>query len=124
VFLFVDTIGTPDGDYFMHVRSTGSRLVGSLWRVARNDGARDRRLRSVQTWRDSGNGVSVRLPLWAVNIGPARTSFRWWLFTSYLSSRCRTTCLDRAPDSGSVIQWLPGSSPTPSPTGPTGPTGA
>jgi hypothetical protein len=129
VFVFLDTIGDSDADYFAHIRSNGRRLLGALWRIPAKHGARDRWLRSLVAWRDSGRRASVRVPLGSMNIGPSRTFFRWWVYTSFVGDRCRSTCIDRAPNTGSRQQWLPGFSPspsptdTPSPTGPTGPTG-
>ena len=132
VFLFLDTYGSTDPDHFVHVRSNGRTMLGVLWRIAPSEGQRDRAMRSVAVWRGSGRTVSVRVPLGPLKIGPHRTLFRWWVFTSFTGERCRATCLDRVPSSGSIEQWLPGHSPSPSPTespsptgssGPTGPTG-
>jgi hypothetical protein len=120
-FVFVDTLGTSEADYFVHVGSAGRRMKGSLWRIPPVASRRDRRIHTITVWRDSNAGVSARLPLGMMNIGEHRTSFRWWVVTSYLGNRCRVTCIDRVPNSGLVAQWLPGHSPTPSPTGSTGP---
>ena len=128
VFLFLDTYGSMDPDHFVHVRSDGRTLRGVLWRIAPSEGRRDRALRSVAVWRTSNRTVSVRVPLRFLKIGEHRTVYRWWVFTSFVGERCRATCIDRAPNTGSIEQWLPGHSPSPtaspSPTDATGPTGA
>lgn len=120
-FVFLDTAKNQDAEYFVHIRSNGRRMVGALWRIGDR---RDRLLRGIAAWRDSRDGVSVRVRLGQLTFGGARRSFRWWVYTSFSGIRCRATCVDRAPNSGAVEQWRPGFSPTPSPSGsPTGPSG-
>jgi hypothetical protein len=123
VFVFLDTLGSREPDHFVHVGSTGNQLRAVLWRTFPSGGPRDRALRRVAAWRDSKRGASTRVRLRSLTIGPHRTFFRWWVYTSYVGIRCRATCLDRAPNGGSIEQWLPGHSPSPSPTGPSGPSG-
>lgn len=114
LYVFLDTSGGPDAEYFVLVRSTGQDLQASLWRD-RPD-RRDRFLRNVKVRRKTSNGASVRLPIKSLEFGGFRTSYFWWATTTFTSDRCRRTCVDRAPDDGSVEQWRPGMSPTPTPS--------
>ncbi|MDH4113690.1 MAG: hypothetical protein OEV60_13595 [Actinomycetota bacterium] len=114
VYVFLDTSGADDAEYFVLVRSTGSGLQGSLWRDRRD--RRDVFLRTVKVRRKTGNGVSVAIPIKSLEFGGFRTSYFWWATTTFTGRVCRRTCVDRAPDDGSVEQWRPGMSPSPSPT--------
>ena len=110
-YVFLDTEGGEDPEYFVVVRSTGSDLQGSLWRDRR--ARRDLFLRNVTVRRKSSDGVSVAVPIKSLEFGRFRTSYSWWTMTSFTGEVCRRTCLDRAPDDGAVEQWRPGMSPTP-----------
>jgi hypothetical protein len=114
VYVFLDTEGGDEPEYFVVVRSTGSDLQASLWRERRD--RRDVFLRNVKVRRKSSDGVSVRLPINSMKFGRFRASYFWWAMTSFTGQVCRRTCLDRAPDQGAVEQWRPGMSPTPTNT--------
>ncbi len=115
VFVQLDARGAPSADHYALIRSDGLRLRADLFRVLRTDGA-DVHLRTLTVWRKANDSVSVKIPLKALRFGPSRTSYRWWVVTSLTSEKCPRGCLDRVPDEGSVEQWRPGMSPTPSPT--------
>jgi hypothetical protein len=70
----------------------------------------------VKVRRKTSNGASVSVPIKSLEFGGFRTSYFWWATTTFTSDRCRRTCVDRAPDDGSVEQWRPGMSPTPTPS--------
>ena len=110
-YVFLDTEGGDEPEYFVVVRSTGSDLQASLWRDRRE--RRDLFLRNVKVRRRSSDGVSVAVPIRSLEFGQFRTSYSWWAMTSFTGEVCRRTCLDRAPDDGAVEQWRPGMSPTP-----------
>ncbi len=110
-YVFLDTQGGEDAEYFVVVRSTGSDLQASLWRDRRD--RRDLFLRNVKVRRKSSDGMSVAVPIKTLEFGRFRTSYFWWAMTSFTGEVCRRTCLDRAPDGGAVEQWRPGMSPTP-----------
>ncbi|HET6712239.1 MAG TPA: hypothetical protein VFI59_00795 [Actinomycetota bacterium] len=110
-YVFLDTEGGDEPEYFVVVRSTGSDLQASLWRDRRD--RRDLFLRNVKVRRKSTDGVSVAVPIRSLEFGQFRTSYSWWAMTSFTGEVCRRTCLDRAPDDGAVEQWRPGMSPTP-----------
>jgi hypothetical protein len=110
-YVFLDTEADGAAEYFVLVRSTGPDLQASLWRDRRD--RRDVHLRNVKVRRKSPDGVSVAVPIKSLEFGPARESYFWWATTSFTGNRCRRTCLDRAPDEGSVEQWRPGMSPSP-----------
>jgi hypothetical protein len=111
-YVFLDTEGGDEPEYFVVVRSTGSELQASLWRDRRD--RRDLFLRNVKVRRKSSDGVSVAVPIRSLKFGQFRTAYYWWAMTSFTGEVCRRTCLDRAPDDGAVEQWRPGMSPTPS----------
>lgn len=110
-YVFLDTEGGDEPEYFVVVRSTGSELQASLWRDRRD--RRDLFLRNVKVRRKSSDGVSVAVPIRSLRFGQFRTAYYWWAMTSFTGEVCRRTCLDRAPDDGAVEQWRPGMSPTP-----------
>jgi len=110
-YVFLDTEADEAPEYFVVVRSTGADLQATLWRDRRD--RLDVALRNVEVRRKSPDGVSVTLPIKSLKFGPARDSYFWWATTSFTGRLCRRTCLDRAPDDGSVEQWRPGMSPTP-----------
>ncbi len=112
--LWLDTSGNVAPEYYVLVRSTGNDLEATLWRDART--GRDRLLRHVSAHRKTGDGVTVGFPLSRLEFGGFRTSFNWYVQTLFLGPRCRLTCIDRAPDVGAVEQWLPGMSPSASPS--------
>lgn len=116
VFVQLDTKWSEAADYYALIRSDGLALRGQLFRVATKDGTRDSAIAPLKVWRKASDSVSVRIPLKLMTFGPTRTFYRWWVVTSLTSDKCPATCLDRAPDEGSVQQWRPGMSPTPSPT--------
>lgn len=110
-YVFLDADGGDDPEYFVVVRSTGSSMQASLWRDRRD--RRDLFERNVKVRRKTRDGVSVSIPIKSLKFGRARESYFWWTTTSFTGERCRRTCIDRAPDDGSVEQWRPGMSPTP-----------
>ncbi len=112
-YVFLDTEADDAAEYFVVVRSTGPDLQASLWRDRRD--RRDLYLRNVKVRRKSSDGVSVALPIKSLKFGPSRESYFWWATTSFTGRLCRRTCLDRAPDGGSVEQWRPGMSPSVTP---------
>jgi hypothetical protein len=123
VFVQLDTYGGEPADHYALIRSDGLTLRADLFEVAKGAG-RDVRLRSLTVWRKANDSVSVKIPLKAMSFGPLRTYYRWWVVTSLTSEKCPRGCLDRAPDEGSIQQWRPGMSPTPSPTVSPSPTGS
>jgi hypothetical protein len=113
-YVFLDTKGSEHPEYFVVARSTGSDLQASLWRDRRT--RRDLFVRNVQIRRKTSDGVSVSVPVKSLRFGRQRESYFWWAVTGFTGERCRRTCIDRAPDAGSIEQWRPGMSPPP-PTG-------
>lgn len=122
--VFLDTRGDPGADYYALARSTGRRLIASLWRE--RIGGADVNLAPIRVVRTTRLNVILSLPLRTVSFGATRTSYRWWVVTSFTGRVCRVTCVDRVPDEGSIEQPLgaPSPSETPTPTGsPTATTG-
>ena len=113
-YVFLDTEGGENPEYFALVRSTGSDLQASLWRDRREH--RDVFLRNLRVRRKSRDGVSIEIPIKTLEFGRFRESYFWWATTSFAAEVCRRTCIDRAPDGGSVEQWRPGMSPSPTNT--------
>jgi hypothetical protein len=121
-YVFLDTIGREPADYFIVVRSTGSKLQASLWRDRR--ARRDVFLRNVKVRRKAPDSLTVRIPVKKLEFGGQRDAYFWWAVTSFTGRICRRTCLDRAPNEGAVEQWRPGHSPTPTTTSTTTSTAA
>jgi hypothetical protein len=111
-YVFFDTQGGPEAEYFILVRSMGVKLHASLWRERAT--RRDVFLKNVKVRRKTPDGLSVRVPIKALEFGGFRDSYTWWTVTSFTGEICRRTCIDRAPDDGALEQWRPGHSPTPS----------
>jgi len=118
-YVFLDTQGGPEAEYFILVRSTGPKLHASLWRDRPT--RRDVFLKNVRVRRKTPDGLSVRIPIKVMEFGGFRASYTWWTVTSFTGAICRRTCIDRAPDSGALEQWRPGHSPTPTTTTSTAP---
>ena len=114
VLLFLDTVGSPRGDYYVLVRADRSELMASMWRD--RSGASDRRLFAVDARKRGGSGVEVLVPLRRLAIGEHRTLYRWSVSTLFSGGACHRTCVDPAPDDSMVEQPLPTASPTTSPT--------
>jgi hypothetical protein len=114
VTIWFDTEGDLPADRYALIRSTGQRLEGTMMRVARQPGARDQPVGALHVWRKTNDGVSVRIPVVLLAVGPYRDSYRWWVVSSLTTAKCPATCLDRVPNDGAVDQPLPGASPSPS----------
>jgi hypothetical protein len=119
VFVYLDLLGDPRADYYAIVRSTGQDVVASLWRDPKR--GNDVRVRPLEVLWRSPRELAVTVPLAAMDVGPFRSVYRWWVVTTFSGEVCRATCVDRAPDEGTVEQLLPGASPTPTPTPTTSP---
>ena len=114
VYLELDTQGKERSDYYALVRSKGTALAAQLYKVATKPMGADRAIGHLVVWRKTNNGVSVKIPLKHLRFGPYRRFYRWWLETSFTSAKCPRACVDRVPNDGSVQQWRPGMSPSPS----------
>jgi hypothetical protein len=114
LMVLLDTQGKEDAEYYLLVRSAGTGLLGSLWRV-RNVGP-DSFLGSVPVQRFSRLSATVRVGLSRLTFGAHRHFYRWWVQTLFTGEVCKRTCHDRAPNRDPVLQWRPGMSPTPSPS--------
>ncbi len=102
-FLIVelDTFGSDAVDYVAVVRSNGRGMLGDLFRRRKNGD--EIHLRGLRAWRAGSRGAGFRLPRSALKYGASRTAFGWRVLSSYTGARCRTTCIDRVPDDGSMV---------------------
>ena len=114
VMIMLDTAAGAPAEHYVLVRSTGSSLVGSLWR-ARNVGS-DTYLGTVPVSRPSRRSVLIQVGLFRLTFGEHRSFYRWWVVTLFTGSTCRRSCQDRVPNGNPVLQWRPGMSPSPSPS--------
>jgi hypothetical protein len=105
LLLNLDTLGTPDVDYYVLVHSDRERLRGSMWRD-RVD-ARDVRLFRVAVRRRGGNSLRISVQLGRLTIGVNREAYRWSVTSLFTSGVCRRTCVDRAPDAMMVEEPTP-----------------
>jgi hypothetical protein len=114
LMVMLDTRFSPEAEYYLLIRSDGTSLLGTLWRV--HASGPDSNLGAVPVRRLSGRSASVQVRLSRLTFGPTRRFYRWWVLTLYTSAVCPRTCFDRAPNGTTVLQWRPGMSPTPSPS--------
>jgi hypothetical protein len=123
LLVMLDTQQGPPADHYLLLRSNGSALVGSLWRI-RAVGP-DSFLGGVPAFRKSTRSASVQVWLGRLAFGEKRRFYRWWVETIVTSETCPRTCQDRAPNgAATVLNWRPGMSPTPSPTPSPSPSGS
>jgi hypothetical protein len=113
--VLIDTRRGPPPEYYVLVRSTRTRLRGSLWR--NHDPGPDTRLGRVAVWHPSLRRVRITLGLSRLRFPDRRDFYRWSVHTVFTSSRCPRSCHDVAPNGGPALQWLPGRSPTPTSSG-------
>lgn len=113
IFVMLDTQGKKAPEHYLLVRSVGSSLVGSLWRL-RAVGP-DSYLGTVPVSRPSLKRAYVQVRLGRLSFDKGRRFYRWWAETLFTSDVCRRVCIDRAPRDP-VLQWRPGMSPTPTPS--------
>jgi hypothetical protein len=116
LYVLVDTVGGDPAEYAAQVRSDGRRLSGVLYRLGKGANGRDVAVSALSVRKPGAAAVAVRIPLKRLHFGPARTFYRWWTVTTLSGEKCPSTCVDRAPNSGSVLRYRPGMSPTPSGT--------
>lgn len=102
VFLYLDTQGAPDADFYVLVRSTGRGLKAALYRDAPT--GKDPRLEAVTARRPSPKTVRIEIALSRLAIAEARTEWFWSVQTLWTSDACPQVCSDLVPDSGSVAQ--------------------
>ena len=114
IMVMLDTRLSAEPEYYLLIRSNGSALLGSLWRVQAT--GPDSYLGAATVTRLSGRSASVGMRLRRLSFGPKRTFYRWWVLTLFTNDVCPRTCHDRAPNGTTVLQWRPGMSPGPSPS--------
>lgn len=113
VWIELDTRYNEASDYFVLLRADRNTMRGALFRAARVPGARDAKLADLDVWKRAPRDVAVRLPLRLMVFGERRTTFRWWVVTSFVGEVCRRTCFDLVPDDqmDAVSQDAPGGPP-------------
>jgi hypothetical protein len=99
-----DTFRSPRYDYFLLARSNGSRMTAALYRDRKRKS--DFRVAHLRSWRLSRRDVRVRVRLSVMKFGRKRTSYRWYAQSLFTGSRCRNTCLDRAPNRRAISEPL------------------
>ena len=114
VVVYLDTFGTERPDYYVLVRSTGSRMVGILFRDRASKP--DRKVTGVRVNRRNRRTVSASAPLRRMR---RRSSgvYNWYVQSLFNSRDCARICFDRAPERGSVAE--PGTAVSPTPSLPT-----
>jgi hypothetical protein len=111
----LDTYGDGRIDYQALIGSNGRRLTGRLIRDRR--GRRDRVVRRIPASHPNRRSAAFSVGL---NNLRRRESgvYTWFAQTLFNSRRCRSLCIDRAPQGGRVTEPRP-PDPTPTPTLPT-----
>lgn len=102
VLVYLDTFGDERFDYYALLRSVGDSMQGTLFRDRTRN--RDFRIATLNTFRMSKDGVSVRIPLRRMRFGTARLHYVWSVQTLMSNGRCRRVCFDRAPDRGGILE--------------------
>ena len=101
--VYLDTFGDSRFDYYALVSSKGSKMQGTLWRDPANK--RDRRVGYFSVWRRNQGSVSLEIPLSKLNTGGSkRIDYRWFVKTLFTGDNCRRVCIDRAPNSGALVE--------------------
>jgi len=113
-FVYLDTKAGPQSDYYALVRSTGHRLVAELYRIREHGLAVP--VRPLAASHPSPLRLDVAIPVGSLALGALRTSYRWWVATTFTGRVCRVTCVDHVPDEGAVEQPVGSPSPTVTPT--------
>ena len=98
LWIELDTRWGEGPDHYILLRSLGNRMVGALFRVALLPGVADHHVADLIVHRPDAYSLAVLAPLTALEIDPARSTFRWWVRTSFVSDRCPRTCFDLVPD--------------------------
>ncbi|MEA2460115.1 MAG: hypothetical protein QOH90_292 [Actinomycetota bacterium] len=106
-----DSRGDGHFDYYAMVRSDGVELKGTLFRDRKRQ--EDYRVSNLKVWRPDKQRVTVRVPLGSIRVPKSRSYYRWYVDTLFVGDNCRSTCIDRVPNDGSVREVLR-PSPTPS----------
>ena len=114
VFVYLDTVGNDRADYYAMIVSSGHRLLGSLWHDPKR--GPDVKITGLDVRRDSDLTVAVRIPLGCLEIGTFRTSYGWFVVSTFTGRVCRATCVDRVPEDGFFEQPIGTPTPTPTPT--------
>jgi hypothetical protein len=98
----LDTLRDEAVDYFVVVRSDGRSMVADLFR--KRASGKEIHMRKLRARRAGSRGAAVLLPRAAVRYGTHRTSFLWRTLSTFTGETCRVTCIDRAPDDGSMVE--------------------
>lgn len=111
VLVRIDTFGTSRADYYAMVRSNGRALVAHLFRDRKK--RRDHRLRRLPVTREDRRNVTITIDMRRLKRRNSRV-YSWFVQTLFASDNCRSTCIDRAPDRGTISE--PGARPSPTPS--------
>ena len=114
VLVQLDTFGTSRPDYYVLVRSTGTRLVATLFRDRR--GKPDRKVTRVRVARRNRRTLAAWAPLRRMRRRSGGL-YSWYVLSLYNSRNCSRVCFDRAPERGAVAE--PGATASPTPSLPT-----
>jgi hypothetical protein len=107
----VDSFGQPRFDYYVLVRSNGSRMEGLLFRD--RETRRDRLIRKVRVWRPTDKSISFRFPWNDIRFPEKRRFFRWNAQSLFTNDYCPNVCIDNVPNKGAVTTTV---RPAPTPT--------
>ncbi|HEV2756043.1 MAG TPA: hypothetical protein VG318_09745 [Actinomycetota bacterium] len=115
-FVYFDTFGDEDPDYYVLVRSDGYRMRALLYRDRTRKN--DRIIGKVKAWRPGKRSFAVKVPLRKMTFPQQRLVYFWWVQTLHTGTSCKRVCFDRAPNRERVAEPVPGAgqSPAPSPS--------
>ena len=110
VWIELDTRYGEDSDYYVLLRADRDRMRGVLFRVTLDPKKGDAKVADIRAWRPGRDQVAMALPLNRVSFGEGRTTYGWWVVSSFAGDVCPRTCFDRVPDGAgnAVSQDAPG----------------
>jgi hypothetical protein len=104
--IWYDTALNERFDYFVLVRSNGTKMEGTLWRDYKK--SPDEIVGDAQVWRPNDRAVVARIRLDQMWISKGRENYRWKVQSrKWDGPDCMMVCFDRAPNGTVVVEPIP-----------------
>ncbi len=105
LLVYLDTFGGNRFDYFILLRPERGNMRGNVWRDVKN--GNDRQIARTKVGRANRRTIRTTVPLRKMRIPATQVDYRWHVRTIYAKRGCyRAVCIDRAPNSESVVEPL------------------
>jgi hypothetical protein len=93
-------------DFYILVRSTGTRMEATLWRDYKE--APDELVGDAQVWRPNTRSVVTRISLDQLWFSKGRDFYRWKVQSlKWTGPNCKNVCFDKAPNGKAVKEPKP-----------------